>query len=304
MAAATLTSLAPLTLGSTTLATANLRVSPDVATIMHRNSGNEFPSVVAVPGAAPRISFSTPFYEAYNLIGLKGTPFSTANVYLAKFASGIRSASSVHVKYALTASCSVFAYIKSLAGSQGGIIMAEVELVYLSNDGTTYPFTPSTSNALPSLASQPALRTIGPATLNGTTTAGISSINVDLAPAIETMVNDGDLYPRTCAYEGGTPVITCEHMDPDALRAAIGLTGSAISSNAIIYLRDYDTTSQLASTTGVSLTVASGRIVPVEWGADNLQVAKGGFRVDCLSTPTTPTTHPIVVATGASVPTP
>lgn len=300
MSAALIYSLAPITLNATTLATANLRVTPDIASQMHRNSGNEFSSVEAILGASPRISFMTPYYEAYNLIGLKTLALTTLNIYLAKFVSAIRSASSVHAKYSLAAGATGFAYIKSIVGADKGIVMAEVEIVLLSSDGTTHPLTPSTS-ALPSLGSQPALRTIGPMSINGTAIAGAVSVNVDLAPAVEAMVSDGDLYPRVCAFKGGDPTITVEHSDPETLRGTLGFLGVAISANFVQYLKTIDPTTQVAVATADTLTVALGRVMPIEWGADNLQVAKGGLKVDALSTSTA---HPIVVATGATAPTP
>lgn len=301
MAAPVIYSLAPITLNSTTLATANLRVSPDIASIMHRNSGNEFGSVQAITGSAPKISFSTPYYEAYNLIGLKTLKCTTLNVYLAKFVDSIRSASSVHTKYALASSALGFAYIKSISGSLNGIVMAEVEIHLLSSDGMTHPLSPSTTNALPSLGSQPALRTIGPFSINGTTIGGAESVSIDLASSVEAMASDGDLYPRVCAFKGADPVITVQHNDPETLRGTVGFIGAAISANFVQYFKTIDATTQAAVTTADSLTVASGRVMPIEWGADNLQIAKGGVRVECLSSSTT---HPIVIATGATAPTP
>lgn len=301
MSAAVIYSLAPITLNSTTLATANLRVSPDVATIMHRTSGNEFASVEAVVGGSPRISFSTPYYEAYTLIGLKTLKCTTVNVYLAKFVDAVRSASAVHTKYALAISATGFAYIKSIAGSLNGIVMAEVEVILLSSDGLVHPLAATTINSLPSLAAQPALRTIGPFSINGTTIGGTTSVSVDLGAQVEAMASDGDVYPRVCAYKGGTPVINVEHGDPETLRATLGFTGAAISANFVQYFKTIDATTQVASSTADSLTVASGRAVPQDLGADNLQIARGGMRVECLSSTTT---HPIVVATGALAPTP
>jgi hypothetical protein len=301
MSAAVIYSLAPITLNSTTLATMNLRVSPEIASIMHRTSGNEFASVQAITGASPRISFQTPYYEAYNLIGLKTLKCTVCTVYLAKFVDGIRSASSVHTSFSLASSALGFAYIKSIAGSLNGIVMAEVEVILLSSDGLVHPLSPATNAALPSLGSQPGLRTIGPCKINGTTIGGATSINVDLGASMEAMTSDGDLYPRVCAYKGGDPVITVEHADPETLRATLGFTGVAISANFVQYLKTIDATTQVASSTADTLTVALGRVMPVDVGADNLGVAKGGLKVDCLSTSAT---HPIIIATGATAPTP
>ncbi len=298
MTAAVLTSLAPITLGSTTLPIANLRVSPDVATQMHRDSGNEFPGVQATLGGAPKISFDCTAAEAYTAIGFKGTQFTTCDVYLATFASGIRSAGSGHPKYSLASSAKAFAYIRSISCSQHGIAMASVEVMLLSSDGVTHPISAGTAS-LPSLSGQPALRTLGPGKINGTAVAGLVSMNLDLAPSVEAILSDGSLYPQVCAYTGGSPVFTVEHADPETLRGILGFQGVALASNYIQYLRDVDATTQTLSTTGISLTVSSGRVIPAEFGADNLQVAKGGYRVECLSTSAT---HPVILATGATVP--
>lgn len=300
MSAAIIWGMAPITLNSTTLATSNLRVSPAVASTMYRHSGNEFASVEVIPGAAPRVSFSTPWAEAYALIGLKSLKLTTFNIYRAKFVDSIRSSGSVHTKFALAASALGFAYIKSVSASQNGIALAEVEVVLLSSDGTTHPLAPTTAS-LPSLGSQPVLRTTGPFTLNGTTIGGVMSVNVDLGATVTAMVSDGDLYPRVCAYEGGDPTITVEVGDPETLRATTGLTGVALATNFVQYLRAIDATTQLASTTGDTLTVAVGRAILQDSSDDNLQISKGTVKVDCLSTSAT---HPIVVATGASVPSP
>lgn len=299
MTAPVIWSLAPLTLASTTLPTANLKVSPDIAALAYRTAGNEFSSVEAVLGGSPRVSFSCTLAEAYAAIGLKATKFTTCNIYLAKFVDGIRDSSSTHAKYALASSATAYAYIKSISCGHGGIATAEVEIIFLSSDGLIHPLTPTTNNALPSLASQPALRTCGPCTINGTTITGVESFDMDLGSTIEAVTSDGNLYPTVCTYVGGNPVITVQHTDPETLRGTLGFTGAAISANFVQYLRDVNTTTQLASATGMSFTVASGRVIPLDWGADNLQLAKGGFRVNCLSTSAT---HPVVVATGASVP--
>ncbi len=238
-------------------------------------------------------------YEAYNLIGLKTTKFTTSNVYLAHFVDGLRDSSATHAKYALASSATAYAYIKSISASHGSIATAEVEVILLSSDGLTHPLVATTNNALPSLAGQPALRTAGPCTINGTTINGVESVTIDLGASVEAMVSDGDLYPKVCTYVGGSPTITVQHSDPETLRGTLGFTGAAISANFVQYLRDFNASTQLASATGMSFTVASGRVIPAEWGADNLQLAKGGFKVDCLSTSST---HPIAVATGASVP--
>lgn len=299
MSAAIITTLAPITLGSTTLPTANLRVSPAIATQMFRTSGLLFPSVEATFGAAPVIQFEATVLEAFNAIGFSGTNFTTCNVYLSTFATSIKATTGP--KYALAASANAFAYITGVKADQNGVAMATVSVMLLSSNGTTHPLVASSGQTVATLSGQPLLKTLGPCTINGTTIAGTTSMNLDLGCNVDAMLSDGDLYPRVCAYVGGTPVFQVEHADPETLRATLGFTGVALASSFVQYLRDVDATTQITTTTGMSFTVALGRAVTQEFGADNQGVAKGGVRVECLSTSAT---HPIVTATGASVPTP
>ena len=300
MSTALFYSAAPITLNSTTLAADDISLSAAVMSESFRHSGNLFPSVLVVPGADPRVTFRTPFKEAYDLIGLKSLKLTTFNLYFAKFVDAVRQSDSSHLKYGLSTSCVAHATIKGASVSQNGILMADIEVVLLSNDGMAHPLTAATAS-LPSLAGQPALKTLGPVTLNGTTTGGYVSASIDLGNNLETFKSDGDLYPRVATYTGGNPVLSFEHADPATLWGAIGLTGTALSSNCIAYFRDYSTSTHLTLTTGHSLTIASGRVIPADFGASSLGVARGGIRVVGLSTSDT---HPIVVASGASVPTP
>ncbi len=300
MSTALFYSCAPATLNSTTLAADDVSLSAGVASEVFRHSGGLFGSVITVPGAAPRVSFRTPFYEAFALIGLKSLKLTTFNLYFAKFVDAIRESGSTHLKYSLTASCIGHATIKGASVSQNGILMADVEVVLLSNDGVTHPLTAGTA-ALPALGSQPALRTLGPATINGTTTGGYQSCSLDLGNKLEAFASDGDAFPRVAAYVGGEPVVSMEHGDPATLWAAIGLRGTALTSNAVIYFRDYSTTTNLLLATGLSLTIASGHVFPEDFGASSLGMARGGIRIVGLSTSDT---HPIVIASGATVATP
>lgn len=295
-------SLAPIRLNSTVLATADLAVPLEVASEAFRHSGNEFASALVVPGAAPRVRFKTPFKPAYDLIGFKGLPVTVLDVYFAKFVASIRDAGSTHAKYSLASSAEGLAYITSISVSNRGIAMAEVEVVLLSSDGMVHPFAAVTTAALPSLGSQPALHTLGVASINGTHIGGAMSVTVDLAPDIMVGVDgapgDGLLYPTVAAYMGGSPAIEVEHGDPITLLATLGLTGVAVGASTFKqWFREYDSTAHVTLATGVSLTIASGagRVIPIAPGSDNLGLAKGGFRIEGLAATGT---HPLVLGTG------
>lgn len=299
-------SLAPIQVNATVLATAGLQVPPDVASEAFRHSGNEFASALVVPGAQPRVRFRTPFKPAYDLFGFKGLRVTTLDVYFAKFVDGIRSPSAVHPKYALATSAEAFGWINSVSVGNRGVAMAEVELVLLSSDGMVHPFATPTTSLLPSLSGQPSLHTLGVSSINGTHIGGALDFTLDLAPqimvGIDGMPGDGLLYPTVAAYMGGSPAIEVSHGDPITLLATLGLTGVPVGASTFKqWLREYDATNHITLSTGISLTIASGagRVIPMAPGADSLGVAKGGFRIEALSSTST---YPIALGTG-TVPT-
>lgn len=300
-------SLAPIQVNAAVLATAGLMVPPDVASEAFRHSGNEFASSLVVPGAQPRVRFRTPFKPAYDLFGFKAIPVTTLDLFFAKFVAGIRSPGSVHPKYALASGAEAFGWINSVSVGNRGIAWAEVELVLLSTDGMVHPFAAPTTAALPTLSSQPSLHTLGVSSINGTNIGGALDFTMDLAPqimvGIDGMPGDGLLYPTVAAYMGGSPSIEVSHGDPVTLLATLGLTGVPVGASTFKqWLREYDATNHVSLATGISLTIASGagRVIPLPPGADNLGVARGGFRIEALSSTAT---HPIALGTG-TVPTP
>ncbi len=301
MALASFYSAAPLDINGTVLAAEDQAVSFGVVAEQVRHSGNLFPSVQIVPGAMPRYSAKVPFAEAYALIGLKALKMTTGGIYFAKFVDSVRSASAVHRKYALAASASGYAMITGASVSHGGVLWADVEIVFLSSDGMTHPLVSSDNGALPTLSAEPALRSIGPVTVNGTSYFGVVGASIDLGNKLETFVGDGHLYPTVAAYVGGDPGLSIETADPATSIAGIGLLGAAATSNIVAYFRDYSTSTHLSLATGISVTIASGRIIPEDFNAASLGVAKGALRATGLSTSGT---HPMVVATGATLPTP
>jgi hypothetical protein len=298
--AASLLSLAPITIGSTTIAVERIGFSHDVMANVSWHSGNEYPSLIAVPGSNPRVSFRCHFQDIYALTGLTILSASTFSVYLAKYAALIKDATSVHTKFALTASCTACVYITSVSTDQDGILMADCEAVLLSNDGAAHPFTQTNNNALPSLTAQPILHTLGPLVLNGTGVPGVTGASISLGQRYESRRSDGDKYPRVALRTGGEPRMTIEHGDPLGVLTALGLDGANITSNAVQYFKRYDATTGLVGTAnGVSLTIASGRAHPVELGASHGAVATHGIEIMGLSTSST---HPIATSITATVP--
>lgn len=298
---ATLSSLAPCVMNATTIPVASISLDHAVVSELSHHSGNEYPTLVAVAGAGPRVTLQVPFRAAYDLLGMTAVSLTTFEIYLATFASLLRQSGSNHVKLGLNTSCTAAAQITGMSVSQDGMLMADVEVVPLSNTGTAAPLVRTGSVALPAISSQPILHTLGPVSINGTVYPGLTAASVELSPSLEVHRGDGALYPTVAARVQGQPTMTLTHSDPVAMTNLLGSVGVAASSNIIAYFRQFNATTGVVSTgaDAVSLTCASGRMEPQTLTASQGQVATLGALVRGLSTSST---HPFAVAVGATAP--
>jgi hypothetical protein len=295
-------SLAPAKIGSTVIPIKSFSLSPDIVSALDAHSGNEYATLIKVSGANPRIRLTMPFQPIFDIVGFTVHKATTFEVYMALFTDYARASGSVHTKYALSASATAAIQITSASVDQDGDLMAEVDVVLLSPDSTTHPLTKSNSNALPTLAAQPTLHTLGPISINGTVYPGMMSASCDLGQTLVTKRHDGDLYPKLAARLGGAPRMAGEHGDPSTFLGLTTLLGLNITSNLIQYFRRYDATTGVCSDsagTAVSFTMASARLHPTDLGVNHLQVARVGFEAFGLSSSTT---HPIAVSVSATVP--
>lgn len=297
-------SLAPMRVNTTVIPVADVQVPPEVASEAFRHSGGEFASALVVPGAAPRVRYRTPAKVALDLIGLKALRATATDLHFAKFTDGIRDSGSAHTKYGLAVGATAFHFIRSISVADRGIAWADCEAILCSADGMTHPIAAPTLVALPTLVSQPSLHTLAPVSINGTAIGGVLGWSLDNAPEIMVGIDgnpgDGLLYPTIATYLGASPTIEVAHGDSVGLLATLGMTGLAVNGSTFkAWLRDYDATNHVALATGLSFTVASGRMIPVDYGADSGRLARGGLRIQGLSTGAT---HPVVTATG-TVPT-
>lgn len=294
-------SLAPAKLNSTVVPVERVGFSPGVIANPHQHSGNEYPTLVAIPGATPRITLTIPFRAAYDVLGLGISALTGFEVYLAKFGSLTRLATSTHTKWALTTDCTAAAIITGASVNQDGLLMAEVEVYPLSNNGTTHPLTRTDNNAMPTLSAQPTLHTSGPLSINGTVIPGVASYGIDLGQRLEVQRTDGALYPLLAVRVDAAPKLTATHADPVTMINALGsLLGANISSNVVAYFRQL-ATSGITDTgaTAVSITVASGRVLPLEVTSAQGQVATMGLEVHGLSSSAT---HPFAMSVSATAP--
>lgn len=295
-------SLAPAKFNTTVVPVERIGFSAGVIANPHQHSGNEYPTLIAIAGAVPRVTLTVPFRAAYDVLGLGINVLTAFEVYLAKFASLTRASGSVHTKWALSASCTAAAIITGASVNQDGLLMAEVEVYPLSNTGRAHPLTRSDNNALPSLASQPILHTLGPVSIDGTVIPGLQSSSLELGQRLQTQRTDGSDYPTLAVRVDAAPRIQATHADPVTMYNQLGsLLGANIASGVVAYFRQHAASTGVIDTgaTAVSITVASGRIVPLEVPAGQGSVATLGLEVHGLSTGAT---HPFAVSVSATAP--
>ncbi len=305
--AAILRSLAPIGINAAVLPVLGLRWSPGALDEAFGHSGNEFPTHNRQPGAEPRLTLTMPFWDAYNLIGWKSLLCTTLNVFEAKYTDGTRDATSVHRKYALTASASARATIRTVTlGGPRDLCMADVEVAYTAQAGTatTHPITTSDNNALPALTSGPTLQSGGPLTILNSAYNGLQSLVLETNNRLETITHAGDKYPTVCRYSGGEPMVRGVHLDPVSLLDAIGLEGADLATATALWFRDYNATTGVLGTTGVKIVLGRGRIMPDgDLDSSHRGIDRIGFRIPGLADPSTPATHPWVTTSGQNLPT-
>ncbi len=295
-------SLAPLQINATVLPIADLQVSPEIATDAFRHSGNEFASAITMPGALPRVRWRTPVKAAIDLIGLKILKATAFDLFFALFDDGIRNTDASHTKIGLASGAAAGVFIRRFSVQDRGVCWAECEAIPLSADGMAYPLADPTTDFLPTLAGEPSLHTLGPSDVNGTVYGGALGMSCDLSPdvmvGLDGSPGDGLLYPMVATYRGGAGVLDTEHGDPIGLMAALGMIGVAVDGTDKFtqWLRDYDAANHVALATGMSLTIGSGRITPVEFRTDSGKLLRGGMHVEGLSVDDA---HPVTVGTGS-----
>ncbi len=184
-----------------------------------------------------------------------------------------------------------------------GDLLAVVEVVPLAASAAAHPLTKSDSNALPTLASQPTMHTLGPCSINGTVRPGLRSAGGDLGQNLRVIRSDGDTYPRNAGYLGGSPRMTASNSDPITLVGITSLFGLNLTGGGFVqYFRQYNaTTGEVTGDagTGISITAATGRIEPTDLSVSDQDIPSLGLQVTGLSDSST---SPFVVSVAATVP--
>lgn len=299
---ASISSLSPAKLNSTVIPVKSFGLTPGIISASDRHSGNLYETLHKISGAEPRVTLNVPFKAAYDVIGLGILKLTTFEFFLAKFSDYIRSASNEHTKWALSTSATAVAMISGWTVDLDGDLLATVEVVPLAASAAAHPLTKTDNNALPTLASQPTMHTLGPCAVNGTIIPGLRSAGGELGQNLRTLRSDGDRYPRNAGLLSGSPRMSASHADPIALLQTVGLLGLSITADFVQYFRQYNaTTGEVTgdSGTGISLTCSTGRIEPAELSSPDAELPSVGIQVIGLSSTST---HPFAVSTAATVP--
>lgn len=301
---ASILSMGPLTIGSTTIGTRITGLDPAIVEALQLHSGLPYPTANLVSGANPKFTFECYFQDIVALIPGSFTILSatTFSLYMSLYSSYTRDATSVHTKIALQTSPTCYAAVQMLSTrvAQDGTLMAECQAEILGGDSTTYPLVTTSNNTLPALSAEPIKHTLGPCVINSTGVPGVMDAAFNLNPTNETKRSDGDLYPKVTAQLQGQPRLILSHGDPKGVLAALGLLGTNVTANVVQYFRRYDGTTGVAgAANGISLTIASGRAIPVVISNEQGRISTTGIEVSALSSSTT---YPVAISLTATVP--
>ncbi len=303
MTALVLATCAPVTLATTVVAAEDFEYSPGISQDVFRHDANKFASALVKPGAIPVCRFKTPFLAAYTLMGVGLFRMTAFNFTFTQFSAFVRSGGSTHPQYALAASASAVGRILGASVNQRGILMADVAVVPLSSDGMVHPIAAPSNVALPTLAAEPTLHTLGAVEINGTKYSGCRNAGFDLGNDFVAEPHDGDLYLRNVGEYQADPKLMAEHADPSTVFPIIGGLGAPITSTAKLYFRAIsaavDATQGTALGTGLSISISSGSV-----NAGPIRMRRGsmptlGIEMQPLSATQT---HPFTFNTSATMP--
>jgi hypothetical protein len=265
------------------------------------SGGQLYPTFSNIMAGVPRMSLSTEaisqFLTAVSMDGLVlATPrgFELFN-QLVDEASGKRASGSTHEKIACVKTMVV---PRRLSCAHGQIAKVDFDVVGISSDGTTHPFSLTASQALPTISGVVQQFTLGPVKINGTSYEGIQNLSIDFGVR-EVLKSAGSMiYPTKGHFEQIAPRVAIQS-DDAAVLAALSLSGTAQgATDSVIYLRKCaENGTRVADGTAehISFTIDDGIWVPTEKGGSHPGVLGTGFEIE----PTYDGTNAIIVCNPA-----
>lgn len=292
-------------LNATTMPVTDIAYSPNLGVEPFRSGGDINPSMVRRAGARPVFRFNAPLASVWTaLASFLPVTLSAFEMHAALFSGTNRTATGATQFKLDTVNGDAYGLITSIypTGGPVPVMMAEVTVFLCSKLGLVDPVTSSTG-ALPSLGATPDLHTSGPMVDNASAVWGLRSWRIDLGVGMEPIQADGFFYPT--AYRAGSIQASAvvAHSDVAALYAALTSDGKdATGAGFILYARGYNMTTKVLTTTGYSFTFANAFASLDQIRLAGTAQAETGITLTSYAAPGT-LTHPVTVATSATLPT-
>lgn len=262
-----------------------------------RHSGRRFASSSLHSGGGPVLTLTMPARQAVDVFGLGLTKLSDIKVYLSTYADGLRATGAAH-SY-LQAATGGFAVIESIQAAHRQIATATVRIIPIASSDVANPITRVDSAALPSLAAEPVLNTLGTIDIAGTVREGLQEIQIALNPLLTPVESDGRRFAREVLYQGGNPVVTGQHAGPLGLNTAAGFDGLIVTASTDVYFRENDATNRTLKTTGMRFEFGDGVLQVDDVQAQQDQAALSSFMITGRSDDDD---HPLTYTASASLP--
>lgn len=292
-------------LNSTTMPVTSISYSPNMGTEPFRSGGDISASMIRRAGGKPVFRFAAPLASVWSALSSFMPQALTAfEMHAALFSGGSRTSTGATQFKLDTINGSAYAVISSVYPTGGAVpvVMAEVTVYICSTAGLVDPVTSSTG-ALPTLGSTPALHTIGPMVDNTTAMWGVKTWRIDTGVSMEPIQSDGFFYPTSYRVGSIQASATMAHADAVSMYSALTSDGKdSTGSGFILYARAYNMTTKVLDTTGYSFTFAKAFASLDQISLNGTDLPETGVTMTSYADPGT-LTHPITVATSATLPT-
>jgi len=227
--------------GATVVPVFNAQFAPNANTAPIRASGLPFSQGRIIPSRAPVFSFQTFFASAWALQEtLKVKKHAAFTMYMRNTGTD-GEALDTGMRYATATGAEAFAHISGISEGQGGLIVADVEVIVLASgvhNGIADIIVETADQTIPALPTEPAYHVRGPMSVGGTSLPGVVSFSY--ASGNRVLANepvDGKTYPQALVYDGGERTISLGMARPVTVATEIGIEGGAVT-NALVDIRE------------------------------------------------------------------
>lgn len=251
-----------------------LSFDPAIQTVMNHAAGQAAPSYVGVMSQSPMISGTTTEIARFltNCNYLTGMAVvSTGSVtgldaYISYMPNlGVRGGTSTHIK--LGGITKALMIPKQLTANQDAEATLTFDIILITADGVTYPWTFTGSVSLPTAGYADEKFTLGPVTVNGTAVSGVRGLTYDFGLKIDAKRDSGNPFPIYVVTLTQNPKLTIKSEDPNNMNV-FGPSGAAQGVTAsTFYLRKLSkgalrTADATAEHIKITMNASQGMVIP------------------------------------------